>query len=365
MTECNKTKAPPSPDSPRPVPYVKPFVLFLAVAWMLLVFCILSGCQRQEATPYKVVDSGIWPLTTSIQKTFWLDNERVVFISKKTLSPGPGPNIITTWNPITGRVEFSHQLTHLICVQDGQVFFATKDISTGKRKYYRGPVDNVQEYPPPGPNMRIDDRFDCGWAPGLDRKVPYRIKLKGDNYLEITKESNVTDRSRESCYYERPGLSPTPLPMHVDIAAAHYAIRFNQLRNAYFISPAGYMPGDPHYRSMWWLSRDGHLTHVPFPKKVIWPSQGGLEIHPLRDGYLVLYSGGKMSATDPGPRGLYLIQGDHMEKVLLGSIHGVSISSDGCRAAFNYARNIKEDLSRTKPYRTVKTINFCEGRKEQ
>lgn len=343
------------------------FVLFLAVAWMLLVFCVFSGCQRQEATPYKVVDSGIWPSTSDFQRTFWLDNERVVFISKKTLSPGPGPDIITSWNPITGKVEFFHQLDGFVCTCDGQVLFWVRDTSTGKARfrYYRGPVGNVQEYPPPGLNMRIDDRFDCGWVPGSDRKIPYRITLKGDNYIEITKESNIADRSRESCYYEKPGLSPTPLPVHVDIAAAHYAIRFNQLRNTYFISPALYMPGDPYYQSMWWLSRDGHLTHVPFPKKIIWPSQGSTDIYPLRDGYLAFYNGGKMSATDPGPRGLYLIKGDHMEKVLLGSIHGVSISPDGCRAAFSHARNIKEDLSRTKPYLTVKTINFCEGRKEQ
>jgi hypothetical protein len=274
---------------------------------------------------------------------------------------------MTIWNPDTGKVDFSHQLTNLFCVQDGQVFFANDDTTPGKFRFYRGPIDNPQEYPPPSRDMWIDKYFSCDLRPRIDRsKVPYRIQLKDDNYLEITEArlGAPVHSQGKTRYYERPDLPPMPLPVYTDIGGS-YVIRFNQLRNAYLISTGVYMPGDPYCHSMWWLSRDGHLTHVPLPEKVIWPSQGGLDIFPLREGYLVQYNGGKVSVTNPGARGLYLIKGDHMEKVLVGSISGVSISPNGCRAAFSYARNIKESLSRKKPYRTVRTINFCEGRKEQ
>ncbi|TAN41565.1 MAG: hypothetical protein EPN22_15045 [Nitrospirae bacterium] len=338
-------------------------IIRLLMLVILALFCV--GCDRKGiSAEFKVVDSGAWIGSSNFQQTWWLDNERVLFISNKALSPSAAPQMITIWNVKTGQIDFSHPSKAIICVQDGQVFFATKDEATGKRKHYRGTLENPQEYPMPGPNMRIDDRFDCDWVPKFSRAVPYKIKLKGDNYLEITEErlGAPVFSSGKTRYYERLDMTPIPLPVYTDLSLP-YSIRFNQLRNAYLISPAGYIPGDNRH-SMWWLSRDGQLTQVPFPKKIILPVQGGFTggVRPLREGFLILYNGGgTMSMTNTGARGLYRIKRDDMEKVLLGEIHGLSISPDGCRAAFSHARNTKEDLSLTKPYRTVKTINFCEG----
>jgi hypothetical protein len=64
---------------------------------------------------------------------------------------------------------------------------------------------------------------------------------------------------------------------------------------------------------------------------------------------------------DTGARGLYLMRGGSVETVLTGEIHAVSVSPDGCNAAFIHAKNTKEYLSQKKPYRTVKSINFCKG----
>ena len=142
---------------------LKPCAMFLVLSCLLLSAFILSGCKKLESvSPYKVVDSGIW---SANDETVWLDSERVVFVSTKTLTPGPGPRFLTVWNTSTGRVELSHQATGLICGRDGQVFFATKDDVTGKRSHYRGPIENPQEHPAPGPDMHLDDTFDCDWVP--------------------------------------------------------------------------------------------------------------------------------------------------------------------------------------------------------
>jgi hypothetical protein len=346
-------------------------IVFIVTLCLLLSFFVLPGCQRQETSPYKVVDSRIWISPQgSDEHTFWIDNERVVFISNKTMAPAVGPEFMTVWSPDTGKVEFPTELKGLICVQDGQVFFTKKDVSTGATKHYRGPIDNPQEHPSPYKRVWIDRYFDCDFSQGSSRsKLPYTIKLKNDNYLEITEERICcpVQSQGKARYYERADLPPVQLPVYADLASLgnSYEIRFNQLRNAYLISPSGYVPGDSYYQSMWWLSRDGHLTQVLLPKKTIWPAQGRIDVYPLRDSYLVQYTGGKWSVTNPGASGLYLIRGDQMEKILIGSIHGVSISPDGCRAAFAYARNAKEYLSRKKPHRTVRSINFCEGRREE
>jgi len=215
--------------------------------------------------------------------------------------------------------------------------------------------------------MVINDRFDCDWRPKGDGKIPLRIKLKDDNYLEITEARGGYSKSEygKSRYYERLELPPTPLPMYAYMG--DYNISFNQLRNAYFISPTQYFPNDPYYHSLWWLQRDGTIKEEPLPiplpfVKPLPKSQskgyiyGGISFFPLRDGYLIHSNTGKINL-----RGLYFMKDQKVEKVFLGEIHGVSVSPDGCRTAFSHAKNTKEDLSQTKPYRTIKTINFCEG----
>ena len=135
-----------------------------------------------------MVDSGIWIPTAGLSdQTWWLDNERIMFNSNKAMSPGGGPEFMTIWNPITGKVEFLHQLTNLFCVQDGRVFFANEDATPGKFRFYRGPIDNPHEYPPPSRDIWIDKYFSCDLRSRIDRSnIPYRIQLKDDNYLEIT-----------------------------------------------------------------------------------------------------------------------------------------------------------------------------------
>jgi hypothetical protein len=341
--------------------------ILTGVCLFLSVF-LLSECKKENTSAYKVIDSGIWPYGGPIEKTFWLDNERVLFISNKTLAPGgPESKVMTIWNTKTNKIDFSHKVENITCVQNKQVFFYVKDDATGKYKNYRGTLDNPKEHPAPGPNMRIDDRFDCDWSPKFSRaKVPYKIKLKDANYLEIIEErlgAPVFSQGKTR-YYETLNKPSIPLPVYVGLEGS-YTIRFNQLRNAYFISTRIYkpkdIPNDPYYyHSMWWMSRDGRLTQVPFPQAML---KGRLTIYPLKKEYLVDYNSGKYTATDPGDRGLWLLDGDKVLRLIVGAVHGISVSPDGCRVAFIHAKNTKEYLSWEKQYRTIKLINFCEGRK--
>jgi len=48
-----------------------------------------------------------------------------------------------------------------------------------------------------------------------------------------------------------------------------------------------------------------------------------------------------------------------LQKVAIGSFHHLAVPPDGCHAAFIYSPTLKEYLSPTKPYRTLKLIDFC------
>ena len=336
---------------------------------MMIIILILCGCSKKEPTSSSnVVDSGIWiPYGTAQQKTFWLDNERVVFVTTTSFKPGPGPDALTIWTPKTGKVEQPYQASVVWCVQDGVVSFSDRDKTTEKGHSYRGTLDNIQENPPPSQDVFFDEYFDCNWTPKTPLVSPYFKKLKGDNWLEIVRKEMVSPFDYgEARYWESRDKQAKDLPVFADVQG-NYHIRYNELRDAYFISPSAYYPSDAHYHSLWWLKRDGTITEEPLPVPISfiglhpnktkrpkgWDGLGGLEFFPLREGYLI--------KSNAGTSCLYLLNKQKIEKVLLGSIHGVSISPDGCQATFIHAKNTEEYLSQSKPYRTVKYINFCEG----
>ena len=126
---------------------MRPGILFLAVVWLFLSAFILLGCEAQEkenTTPYKVVDSGMWVWDPILPEPWWLDNDRVLFPSNEKLQPGGGPRTMMIWNVVTGQA-IPSQLSSVICARKGLVFFGIRDPLTNRVKYYRGPFENPQD----------------------------------------------------------------------------------------------------------------------------------------------------------------------------------------------------------------------------
>ncbi len=340
---------------------------------ILMFLLVLCGCpgKKEASSPYKVIDSGIWITPGPEGKVFWLDNDRAVFITYTSLKPGGDAKALTIWSPKTGKIEQPYLATAVYCAQNGIVSFGALD-ENGKHHNFRGPLDRLQEDPPPD-NSTFDSYFDCNWIPARAiSKPPYFYKLKDDNWLEILKIAMAYPSERGVVrYYANKNSSPVQLPVYATTSGNH-EIRYNQLRDAYFISPAGYVPDDPYYHSLWWLQRDGTITEepLPIPLPFVTPVKnspkgkgiGMMTFYPLKEGYLINSGiGGKRSMTDVGDLGLYLMKSTKIEKLLSGTNGSVNISPDGCWAVFNYAKNHQEALSKTPPYNTVKAINFCEG----
>lgn len=337
--------------------------IFIFIA--LLAVIKANGCQEPEdkfISQYDVVDSGAW-VPSSNDKTFWLDNERVLFISHDDLTPPKSQERLVTWKPATGEIEISQRARSIICVDDGQVFIATRT-EDDEPTWYRGPINDLKVHHPASSDMRFSRRFDCDWTtPNSRAAVPYKINLKGDNYLEVRKQQTVSMREQgeygEVVYIEKKGSPPIPLPVYAEPHGS-YDINFYPYKDAYFISPSNYRPNDSYFNSVWWLSREGKTSQELLLKRLPWSSPAPLDIIPLKEGYLIHYRGGGATMTSVGPRGLYYMHGDIVKTVLWGAVHGISISPDGCSAAFVYARNTQEYLAQEMPYRTVRAINFCE-----
>lgn len=362
--------------------------LMVVIGLLLACSFLLTGCGKQSAgsaiadSPYKVIDTGYWNAEDRVPtEPLWLDNERIIFTSTETLQPGKGPYSVKVWNIATGKIastQFDTATYSFRCVRDGQVVYTKKGASNNQWIYYRGALENAKEHPAPGSDMQIDEYFDCDWVPkktyGLGYiTLPAKNKLRGENYLEILEE-----RTRLPEHMKRPWnreqekktgdagskgkviyhAGPDDSGREVQFYPPWYRPHYSEFLNAYVVGMNYYNPNDPETRSFWILQRNGGLKEIPYPKAL---HEGQLALYPIKLGYLVEYHTDPIPGADPFNNALYLMQGDQLQRLVAGSIHGVRISPDGCKVAFSHAKKVEDRFWSPKPRNTVKLINFCQG----
>ena len=367
----------------------------------LILFCILSlfSCNGNDHFPkppvrkadylerssdYKVVDSGFWSAPSN--KTFWLDNHRVMFKSNEALAPGPDYKI-TVWDTSTGEVSFSHPWekgSAVICVKDGQVFYHTRNQKNNKSTFYRGPLDQLQPCPRPNKNMVIDERMDCDWeyrsgqyeSPG--GPYPYEYRLLGMNYLRVVgrmddsnlapqtnavrmtqedqsiKEDSSALNTLKVVYYERPGSPGVVLPVQFGRRGdcGFYNIQYIKWKNAYFFSPGQYY--ENIVPRVWWLSPHGKAKEEKLPQNLPFTT-ALISFYPVRAGLFVTIGG------YPNEPGAYLIQDGKVTPLIKYPVFDVSISPDGCKAAFGHTTNMRKLGHGYDKDRTIKMIDFCKN----
>ena len=79
----------------------------------------------------------------------------------------------------------------------------------------------------------------------------------------------------------------------------------------------------------------------------------GVQVYPVINGYLI--SSHWVSKDEPDYAGLYFVskEGNIQQKLITGRFDGITISPNGCKAAFEY-RHI--DFSN----KSLKSINLCQ-----
>lgn len=343
----------------------------ISLLWACSV--LLAGCSKPIADArFEVVDTGVWAIDSA--KPIWLDNHRILFNSTETLTPGPG-NRVVVWDINTKKITKTTLTEHLLCSRAGSVTYAITDKVSKKTTYYRGPIENIKEHPAPGPDMWIDPFFACDWVsrPKIadQDKLPLTGILIGENFTQIIAQWSEEPYEHQKRLKDRkPGIASGPkgktlyhqnkadpgreIPFAAGIAYSEYL-------DVYLISRDYYSTKWSETRSFWLLQRSGELKEISYPETML---EGRNDVFPVKGGYLVYYSSGPLTETDNGDRGIYFLTDNGiLQRLLIGEMAPQieSISPNGCMAAFVHADTIKQNLSETRPYRTVKYINFCQG----
>lgn len=355
----------------------------LLMAGMSVLFsCIdIEPAKDEEKTSskdlslsdYKVVDSGFW--VGSDKRTFWLDNHRVLFRTKPSLSPeGGSKSILAAWDTSTGKIDFAHAWhirNRVLCVKKEKFVYIKRDESFNWT-YHQGTLKQSEPYPPPLKNMTFDRFFDCRWEIKphyITGDYTYRTTpLCGENYLEIVREVDdptpVPGHHKEEKNYERPaafeveyyshkGAKGILLPIRFGGISGcdFHNIRYMEWKNAYFLSTSQYYDDVP--LKVYWLDTQGQLSKIELPKELPFPETSPISIYPVRAGLLVLIGG-----YPKGP-GAYLVTEKKAIPLINYPVNIASISPDGCKASFAHTTNMRKFGYWRDKDRTIKIIDFC------
>nr|WP_319392707.1 hypothetical protein [uncultured Desulfobacter sp.] len=367
-------------------------VACLAVAFYFKRPTLPLFSQGLSRSDYKVVDSGFWVSPT--RKILWLDNHRIMFQSNQTLSPdrydyeGGFKNVV--WDTSDGTVSFagSWKKSRIVCAKEDQVVCVKMDPLKNQTAWYRGPLGYLKPYPRPDEDMIIDKEFDCAWEPkkdiwdylGVSRPYPWKYRLCGMNYLEFVEReidpnpmphcrlmdiiperrtqaeiARQTPFIEKAIYYERAGGEGIPLPINFGgwSKCKLYTIRYIEWKTAYFLYTGKYY--DEYPIRAWWINSKGRIVEKKFPVKLPILSGSEISIYPVKPGYFLKVWG----AQRPNA---YLIEDDKIKELIKYPIIGrVSVSPDGCKAAFAHTTNIRKLAFGNDKDRTIKIINFCKN----
>lgn len=301
----------------------------------LAVLAVLAGCGKGEAEtpPYPILDSG-FPARSN-DKLYWLDNDRVIFVSlgpkPKSLEEKWGIPVIYIWDTRTNKITEYKRSAEDLCYSDGYIVYAVV-----KRPYdpldparwYAGPMGHEQEVIPPkglADNSVIQNPHTCRWVERPEyakgrRAMPLRDR---DGWLVDSKPSSVNELGEWLLYRPGGAVVNTGAPTNLHMVSW---VGFVQ---KYFMSD--YANGRPKSGCMryWWIQPDGQITAscqdvVPLLSQ--W--KGNLGLNPTPIGILVT----AVKLTDHDRiGGFYRIEAGQTKRMLK---YGGTWSSNGCKAAY-------------------------------
>lgn len=354
---------------------------FILLLWLLLVSPQLAACS--ELAPYPVKDSGM--LAPDTAQVIWLDNARLLFNGYRGVeySADDANKVVRykdsgyyIWDTEKGTVQrdTSFDGKGKICVH-GEYLSYIRRAKDDDQTFLlvSGKKGEVTERP--YPKTHWFNPLSCRY---YDQK-PFWI-VEGHQTIPLLEEHGYLDLGTrpEPDYLTLRLDNPNPpinfysvnakksftLPIgwqEVGFPQVHYAPFSNRYLLSglqYYDEKRGFLPAWPRDTPprVWWLKPDGSLEKEELPN--ISPLQGNPpRTVPIRTGLFVV-AGNTRERPEPTAVGGYLIQGQHLQRVINGMLLRMSVSPDGCKVA------VVNDTHEKKPVSErirLQIIQFCQG----
>jgi len=329
---------------------------------LLLILCVV-GCDQQKTEKpslYPVLDSGVTASTKYGDNIYWMDNDRVMFVSY-----GPKPKTVEEqrqhkpsiyiWDTRINKVE-KYADGSALCYHDGYIryaFYGTDipkvDPELSHRTFWKEGVfgnetiktaefATVEEYRA-WYHANPLNPYTCR----LIKKPEFMI---GKVWLPLLEQHGVleweTDTIPGATKSEQPVLfrrssDNKAIPLKItrgDIALTTRRYYMKQRDSYFFQEPInGEIVQKNDCIRYWWMSNKGYVEagcQSIVPVKNV--SKYGVSLYPTKKGVLV--SAGKANDYDAGTLALYLVSSNEYQKIITGGHEKLSLSPNGCNLAF-------------------------------
>jgi len=351
---------------------------------LLLMLCVV-GCDSQQAETsslYPVLDSGMTASTDGGDKIYWMDNDRVIFVSY-----GPKPKTVEEqrqrkpaiyiWDTRENKIE-KYADGRQLCYHEAYIRYAGPD---------RLPVPNTKYFVPPlyeGPMGKEKITNAHVFEEGMRKTKsgpkyqhnPYTCKtverpavMDGKVWLPLLEQHGALDWETDTVQ----GASESEQPIMYRRTSDDKAIALNitrgdlglgnpryyiKYRNEYFFQKL--VVGKAEERdcdNYWWMTPTGEVTKGCLPIAPLNKLTGGRVMFPTAAGILI--STGRLNDSDAGTAGLYLINENKAQRVLNGGHGKPSLSPNGCNLAFKHTPFLLAQRVGSPGESKLKIINLC------
>jgi hypothetical protein len=356
--------------------------------WGLAALCVLllAGCGdalggKESKEAYSVQDTGqtVTVIPSTMQKLYWLDNERVLYSGGGAVSGHLATNGLYTWDINAKRAKRHSDINGVPCYFKGYVRYTywRSDKTLIRRE---GALGNEEEIPllrrlADGKEERINPtvaskpnsiqlnpltcrEYDLDAAA---KPAGYAIEPLLDDHGYIARRHRTEEKEAPILFYKKGVDAPMTLPV---LAKEFWVsdLNYSEVADKYTIyggvpkdGKAGsndlWPPGRSH--PLYLLSPDGHVETVEIPYGP-W-NRFRAKYYPVKHGVFMVSHEIK-GPRDSGHAGGYLVKGDQVQKVITGEITSVGVSPNGCKVAVGL--HIPEKA----PYPTrLHIIDFCQG----
>jgi hypothetical protein len=319
---------------------------------------LLAGCADLAGSKYPITDSGYWRIPGLLSKSiYWIDNRRVLFHGKSAKpDSAEAHSQLYVWDTekntvtpyaYTGRIG-------TFCLKDGYIWYGVER----DEKFYvrRGPLGGEQEaYLPPPPEdpelvLRVNEHT-CREYRRADQPRSERFSFSplrpGHGYWGF----DYVSRDVGKPLLFLPEGAPRPIELPIE-AREGRLIEYSAYADAYVVSRiAGLASLRDLPTKVWLLYPTGRVDTFPIPKGP-WTGYDA-RYAPTRAG-LLMTSRALTAGSGPGAAGLYLVNGDWVERILAGLIEDIDVSPDGCKVAIS-VNPYTSELRRSR----IKMIDVC------